>query len=81
MVMVRPQRGHRPLWAAQVVPQFEHWATFRGAALWAGGQAYTVPVAPLAQLPLVAPSTLSKAQEDWGNKGREKNSSFLSCCQ
>lgn len=80
--MVRPQRGHRPLCAAQVVPQLEHWATLRGVVqLWAGGQAYTVPVAPLTHVPLDAPSTLSKAQEDWGNSGREKNSSFLSCCQ
>ena len=70
--MVRPQRGHRPLPLAQVVPQLEHWATLRrGVALWAGGQAYTLPPTP----PTVSPSTFSKAQEDWGNKGREKNSS------
>ena len=70
--MVLPQRGHRPLPEAQVVPQLEHWATLRrGAGFWAGGQAYTLPPTP----PTLSPSTLSKAQEDWGNRGREKNSS------
>ena len=74
--MVLPQRGQRPLLAAQVVPQLEHWATGRCPPLFcAGGQAYTLPFMPLA----VGPSTVSKAQEDWGNKGREKNSLFTPC--
>lgn len=71
--MVRPQRGHRPLPAAQVVPQLEHWATpARPLPFCAGGQAYPLPL-------MLAPSTLSNAQEDCGNRGRLKNSYFLLC--
>ena len=74
--MVRPQRGQSPLLLAQVVPQLEHWATPPlPLPLGAGGQVYMVPFAPLAEVP----STGSKAQEDWGNKGREKNSSGSTC--
>ena len=79
-----PQRGQSVFRPAQVVPQLEQvqqpltgdvvpqvWQVCPTAP-------ETVPV--LVQEPLPQAGTSSKAQDDCGNSGREKNSSYIGCC-
>ena len=77
--MALPQRGQLAPLEAQVVPQLEQVHTRQQAlfAELAGGQ-FTLPppnavVEPFE--PLLSEQTSSKAQEDCGNSGSEKNSS------
>lgn len=78
VVMALPQRGQIEPPVAQVVPQWEQVLTRQEQDEelgFAGGQDAQPPLetetAPLELLQ----STSSKAQEDWGKRGREKNSS------
>ena len=72
--MADPHRGQLLPFVAQVVPQLEQ-VLIRAA----GPVAILIPLVPAGQMGVPAPGpvlhTSVKAQEDWGNRGREKNSS------
>ena len=76
VVMVLPQRGQRVLRVpAQVVPQLEQVLQPPDVVVrFAPAVDAAAPQPPDAQ---VHSPTVSVAQEDWGNKGSEKNSSRL----
>ena len=77
-VIALPQRGQLPPPDAQVVPQLEQVQTLHLRSLrFAAGQLTLLPVDAAAETAAaVSPEhTSSNAQEDWGNSGREKNSS------